>query len=66
MINPYLAFLARFQAWFSDAGMYTPGGFVWCDRLFYLIKLSQEKWACDFNDDAPPLSFQLQVTDVIF
>ena len=38
---------------------YTPGGFVWCDKPFYLVKLSQEKWVCDFHDDAPPLSFQL-------
>ena len=45
---------------------YTAGGFVWCDRPFYLLKQSQEKWACDFHDDATPLSFQLQVTEVIF
>ena len=45
---------------------YTPGGFVWCDRPFYLVKLSQEKWECDFHDDALPLSFQLQVTEVHF
>ena len=45
---------------------YTAGGFVWCDRPFYLVKQSQEKWACDFHDDAPPLSFQLQVAEVIF
>ena len=45
---------------------YTPGGFVWCDRSFYIVKLSQEKWVCDFHDDAPPLSFQLQVAEVIF
>ena len=43
---------------------YTPGGFVWCDRPFYLVKLSQEKWLCDFHDDATPLSFQLQVAEV--
>ena len=29
MINPYLTFLARFQAWFSDAGMYPQGQTVW-------------------------------------
>ena len=23
--------------------IYTPGGFVWCDRPFYLVKGSQEK-----------------------
>ena len=40
---------------------YTAGGFVWCDRPFYLVKQPQEKWACDFHDDARPLSFQLQV-----
>ena len=45
---------------------YTAGGFVWCDWAFYLVKQPQEKWVCDFHDDAPPLSFQLQVADVIF
>ena len=45
---------------------YTPGGFVWGDRPFYLVKWPQEKWACDFHDDATPLSFQLQVTEAIF
>jgi hypothetical protein len=45
---------------------YTAGGFVWCDRPFYLVKQPQEKWECDFHDDAPPLSFQLQVAEVIF
>ena len=47
---------------------YTPGGFVWCDGPLYqyLVKQPQEKWACDFHDDAPPLSFQLQVAEVIF
>ena len=43
---------------------YTAG--VWCDRPFYLVKQPQEKWACDFHDDVLPLSFQLQVTEVIF
>ena len=32
---------------------------------FYLVKQPQEKWACYFHDDALPLSFQLQVTEVI-
>ena len=32
----------------------------------YVVKQPQEKWACDFHDDAPPLSFQLQVAEVIF
>ena len=32
----------------------------------YVVKQPQEKWASDFHDDAPPLSFQLQVTEVIF
>ena len=45
---------------------YTAGGFVWCDRPFYQVKQPQEKWKCDFIDDAPPLSFQLQVAEVIF
>ena len=31
----------------------------------YLVKQAQEKWACDFHDDARPLSFQLQVAEVI-
>ena len=30
------------------------------------VKQPQEKWACDFHDDALPLSFQLQVAEVIF
>ena len=45
---------------------YTAGGFVWCDRPFYLVKQPQEKWACDSHDDAPPMSFQLQVTEDFF
>jgi len=32
----------------------------------YEVKQPQEKWACDFHDEAPPLSFQLQVAEVIF
>ena len=36
--------------------LYTPGGFVWCDGPIYLVKQPQQKWACDFHDDAPPLS----------
>ena len=32
----------------------------------YEVKQPQEKWVCDFHDDAPPLSFQLQVAEVIF
>ena len=32
----------------------------WAD---YLLKWTQEKWACDSHDDATPLSFQLQVTE---
>ena len=32
----------------------------------YVVKEPQEKWACDFHDDAPPLSFQLQVTEDFF
>ena len=31
-----------------------------------VVKQPQEKWACDFHDDAPPFSFQLQVADFIF
>ena len=36
---------------------YTGGKNVWGDRPFYLVKQPQEKWVCDFHDDAPPLSF---------
>ena len=50
----------------KESVTYTAGGFVWCDGPFYLVKQPQEKWACDFHDDAPPLSFQLQVAEVIF
>ena len=32
----------------------------------YVVKQPQEKWACDFRDDAPPLSFQLQVIEDFF
>ena len=39
-----------FRSW------YTPGEFVWCDGPFYLVKQPQQKWACDFHDDAPSLS----------
>ena len=46
--------------------LYTWDRNVWGDRPFYLVKQPQEKWACDFRDDAPPLSFQLQVAEVIF
>ena len=45
---------------------YTRDRNVWGDRPFYLVKQPQEKWACDFRDDVPPLSFQLQVAEVIF
>ena len=49
-----------------SGGAYTAGGFVWCDRPLYLVKQPQEKWVCDFHDNALPLSFQLQVAEVIF
>ena len=45
---------------------YTRDNNVWGDKPFYLVKQPQEKWACDFHDDALPLSFQLQVAEVIF
>ena len=51
---------------FSPFSYYTGGKNVWGDRPFYLVKQPQEKWVCDFHDDAPPLSFQLQVAEVIF
>ena len=34
--------------------------------LSKMVKWPQEKWACDFHDDAMPLSFQLQVTEDFF
>ena len=46
--------------------LYTRDRNVWGDRPFYLVKQPQEKWACDFCDDVLPLSFQLQVAEVIF
>ena len=45
---------------------YTGGQNVWVDRPFYQVNWPQEKWACDFHDDATPLSFQLQVTEDFF
>ena len=45
---------------------YTGGQYVLVDRPFYLVKWPQEKWACDFHDDATPLSFQLQITEDFF
>ena len=45
---------------------YTGGGNVWCDIAKYIVKWTQEKWACDSHDDATPLSFQLQVTEDFF
>ena len=56
----------KFTFYHRTVPRYTPGGFVWCDGLFYLVKYPQEKWACDFHDDAPPLSFQLQAAEVSF
>ena len=38
-------------------GKYTGGGNVWCDIAKYIVKWTQEKWACDSHDDATPLSF---------
>ena len=32
----------------------------------YVIKWPQEKWACYSHDEAMPLSFHLQVTQVFF
>ena len=45
---------------------YTRDRNVWAHRPFYLVKQPQEKWACDFRDDALPLFFQLQVAEIIF
>ena len=46
--------------WYTRAQNVCPGWPV------YEVKQPQEKWACDFHDDAPPLSFQLQVTEDFF
>ena len=46
--------------------MYTRAQNVCPGWPVYEVKQPQEKWACDFHDDAPPLSFQLQVAEVIF
>ena len=46
--------------------IYTGGGNVWCDIAKYIVKWTQEKWACDSYDGATPLSFQLQVTEDFF
>ena len=35
----------------------------WCDIAKYIVKWTQEKWACNSHDGAMPLSFQLQVTE---
>ena len=32
----------------------------------YVVKQPQEKWACDFHDDALPFPFQLQIAEVNF
>ena len=32
----------------------------------YVVKQPQEKRACDFHDDALPLSFQVQVAENFF
>ena len=66
ILRATLNIFARCSRGYVYSGGYTAGGFVWCDRPFYLVKQPQEKWACDFHDDAPPLSFQLQVAEVIF
>ena len=60
-IAPYLSFLLPIML-----PVYTRDRNVWGDGPFYLVKQPQEKWGCDFCDDFPPLSFQLQVAEVIF
>ena len=47
-------------------GPYTDGGNVWCNIAKYIVKWTQEKWACDSHDGATPLSFPLQVTEDFF
>ena len=49
----------RYTKWLGRSGMtrYTGGQNVWVDRPFYLVKWPQEKWACDFHDNATPLTF---------
>ena len=39
----------RHSIFIRTVSSYTAGRFVRCDRPFYLVKLSQEKWACDFS-----------------
>ena len=73
---PLLHYSTKLKAVYGNIGIYkkykhrsysyTAGGFVWYDRPFYLVKQPQEKWMCDFHDDALPFSFQLQVAEVIF
>ena len=46
--------------------MYTRAQNVCPGWPVYEVKQPQKKWVCDFHDDAPPLSFQLQVAEVIF
>ena len=67
-VNPNILhmFLTLFLPAMGGISPYTRDRNVWGDRPFYLVKQPQEKWACDFRDDALPLSFQLQVAEVIF
>ena len=46
-----------------NTAVYTGGGNVWCDIAKYIVKWTQETWACDSHNGATPLSFQLQVTE---
>ena len=73
-IRDHFSDTVNMRSMFSTLGTmgnlwYTGGKNVWCDRpfySFYLVKWPQEKWACDFHDDAMPLSFQLQVAEDFF
>ena len=38
--------------------------FLYTPVKSYVVKQPQEKWACDFHDDAPPFPFQLQIPEV--
>ena len=55
-------FLPNFHRLSPHFHRYTGSQNVWVDRPFYWVKRPQEKWACDFHDNATPLSFQVQVT----
>ena len=65
----YTTICTKFQVCFKFGiadYLYTQAQNVCPGWHVYEVKQPQEKWGCDFHDDAPPLSFQLQVAEVIF